>query len=572
MTENAESYYRKANAALAAGKLEQAKDFVKQAIRGFPQASQPLTLAAVIELNRNELEGAARYFREAIRLSDTGAEAAPNWVGWGRILLIQGDPLASLNCFNKACALVDGFAAAHAGKGAALMELGRYREGEQAARRALGLQDDPLTQLTLARCMLFQSRVSEAKKILLGLRAAQQVQFEVRFHWAGILKAEGDIEEAAKQFRALLQENPSYPGHYELAQCKTFLTKDDEDLKWMLETKSQLDKENLSREIHHQAMRQSDLCFSLGKAYDDLGEPDFAFGYWREGNRIHQTVESTAVKPVGDQVRRAGQYLTDFLLDRAADSSRRRESLGAPLWILCMPRAGASLLEQMLNGHSAIRSEGETNPRLQALKELIAESHDPGRQDFGELLGLLDPGEKGKCEHVRFVANKSPENFIYAPILSELVQSSKFINLRRHPLDSAFSQYTHLFSKGLGWTYSFEAIVEYHYLYYKALDRAEQFLGPRLCTIYYEMLVTDPIQELTRLLGFLGVDYEPNCLQYASRQHAVWTASNVQVRQTLNRKGIGRWKKYEKHMQPVIDGLASATTAYEETVAELMRY
>lgn len=569
MTENVESPYQKATRALAAGELEQARAFAKDAIQALPRASQPLTLAGVIELNRGKLVEATRYFREAIRLSHAGSEAAPNWVGWGRVLLIQGDIPASLNCFDKACALASNFAPAHAGRSAALMELGRYQDAEQAARRSLGLQDDALTQLTLARSLLFQSRMDEAKGILSGLKAFPQIEFDVRFHLAGILRAEGKIQEAEAEFRALLDDNSCYPGHYELAQCKTFTRDDDQDLKRMIHAKANLDRETSEEKVRYQSMRRCDLSFSLGKAYDDLGELDRAFGCWQEGNQAHPALESVGLELVEDQLNRTGRWLANRPLNQRSWLLTEREGLASPLWILCMPRAGASLLVQMLNGHSEIESEGELNPILQVIKKTLDERGRQDSQSTSDLFELQTLGKGGECKDARFIANKSPENFIYAPIFSELVVDAKFVSLRRHPLDSALSQYTHLFAKGLGWTYSFDAIIRYHHLYHEALARAERRLGPRLYTVYYERLVADPMRELTRLLAFLNLDYEPNCLEYMSREQAVWTASNVQVRQALNFRGIGKWRKYRKHMEVLIDGLAELTANYDAKLKAL---
>jgi|GEM_PF-5919909 len=559
------SAYAQAVAAFRANRIGVAQEWLGRAISQDPRDPGARHLAGVVALTSGRLREAEARFREALRLfpEPAGESAAASWVGLGRVQLPQGRLEQALSCFDKAVRLAPGFAPAHAGRAAVLCDLGDYRTSEREARRALESGDEARTRLVLARALMFQSRMEEAEPILETLAGHPDVQFAARFHLAGSKAARGRAGEAEEEFRSLLREQPGYPGYLELSRTKRFRDRRDADLEHMHAV-----FEGLPAEPSHLSdVLRTDLCFAMAKAYDDLDDAGGAWPLLERANRLRAAAEPFDFASFERRVERfiaAGRFL--------AGPARPDESAAgaAPLVIAALPRSGSSLLEQMLAGHAAVSAGGEFSPFIPLLDDLLdrfdgelvpSPALASARRNVAGVLGEYDAG-------VRHVTDKSPVAFLYAGLLGAVAPQARFIHLQRHPLDTALSQYSQSFARGMGWTYGLESIARYHATYERIMSVWRECLGERLLEVSYEALVTRPEHEIARILRFCGLEYEPACLAFPESRRAVWTASGIQVRERLGPQRIGRWRRYATQLRGLSAGMRQSILRYEERLAD----
>lgn len=553
--------YAQALSAFHANRMDAAGRHVRDAMIDDPEDPRPRHLAGVMALVAGRLAEAQARFREAIDMSTASADAAASWVGLGRSYLPQGSLEDARNCFQRAVSLSPGLGPAHSGLAAVSCDLGGYVRAEEEARIALRYADDARTRLVLARALLFQTRIDEAEPLLEVLSRDRDVRYIALFHLAGCKAAHGRRSEAEETFRTVLEEQPTYPGHLELARSKVFRQADDPDLGRMRALLDRIPAEP----SYFSRVLSVDLCFALAKAYDDLHEFDRAFPYLQRANRIRAQAEPFDINAFRRQV--------DAVVDtvRALPSPERADfaSGPVPLVIAALPRSGSTLLEQMLCAHPAIAGGGEFSPFVPVLQELVNASTSDGaslanghllehaRRELLRLLSCLGSGAD-------YLTEKSPVAFVYAGLMGRIFPGTRVIHLVRDPLDTAFSQYRQLFAPGMGWTYDLDLIPRYRAVYESAVDQWRASPDIRYIEVSYEGLVREPRRELVRILEFCGLEWDPSCGDFQNNKRAVWTASGLQVREKLTSRHVGHWRHYAPYLEGLREALAPAVAAYEQ--------
>ena len=153
------------------------------------------------------------------------------------------------------------------------------------------------------------------------------------------------------------------------------------------------------------------------------------------------------------------------------------------------------------------------------------------------------------------VVDKGLVNYLYVGALALALPQARIIHVRRNPLDVAWSCYRRRFHDGLAWSYNFESIAAFMRGYAEICMFWKNALPERILAIDFEHLVLDPDTETARVFGFLGLERPENWRAFHERSDAVLTSSQLQVRKPLNPSGIGAWKRYERHLGPMVDAL-----------------
>ncbi len=549
--------YDEAVAALRANRIEIAEQRVREAISQDPNNPYAYYLGGRLALMTGRQGEAEARFKEALRLFPVTKKQAiaASWVGLGRARVEHSPPEEAMSCFDQALKIEPGYPPAHMSRAALLCDIADYKHAESEARHVLNSVDDARTRLVLARALLHLSRLEEARPILEELAHHPELHIHARHQLASCMAAQGQAREAEKEFRDLLGAQPHYPAYLEFARTKTFQEDSDGDLKRM---HGVLD----SLPAPADDTLQPDLCFALAKAYDDLEDAKQAWSFLARANRLRAAADPfdfDAFERDVDTLLTVGRQLAD----RPRDDTPRQNA--APLAIAFLPRSGSSLLEQMLAGHPAVGAGGEYSPFLPPLYEIPGQAQggealiaalDRARRSIAQTLAGVEPG-------ILRVTDKSPHVFLYAGLLDAAAPDARFINLTRHPMDVALGQYRQAFARDLAWASDLELIARYHALYERVMSTWRECLGDRMLEVNYEALVYQPEEELTRILNFCGLDYDPACLEFQENNRAVWTASNLQIREQLNARGIGRWLRYEPQMQGLLDMMRDSVTRYE---------
>ena len=232
-----------------------------------------------------------------------------------------------------------------------------------------------------------------------------------------------------------------------------------------------------------------------------------------------------------------------------------------PVFIVGMPRSGTSLTEQILASHPEVFGAGELNDINESIAKLPAMIRNnntyPGcikdlNQEIADKLAqeYLTRLDSFSTEKKR-ITDKMPHNFVNLGLISLLFPEARIIHCLRDPRDTCLS----LYFQDFGWIHPYATRLEnlgnYYVQYKRLMKHWTSVLDTPILTIQYEDIISDQEHISRELVNFCGLDWHDDCLQFYASTRTVATASYDQVRQPIYKKSIGRWKNYEKHLDPL---------------------
>lgn len=384
---------------------------------------------------------------------------------------------------------------------------------------------------------------------------------EIHLIRAQIYRILGRREESIASFRASLADNPKNgAAWWGLADMKTFefSSEDQTALNGLLGAPSLPPEQKCM------------IAFTLAKASEAEGDWDRTMALYHRANamrpnRRFQPANFTAA------IDRVTASLSADALTRQADP---RSSGPVPIFILGLPRSGSTLVEQILASHSQIEGTIEqpilpnTKMKAHALcvkkygGDYLSQLGAVSEADLSEIgQSYLHDGALFRSGETAYFTDKLPFNFEHVGLIHKILPQAIIIDTRRNPLDCGLSLYKQYFSSGSDFSYALDHIGAYYNGYLKLMDHWQSVLPGRVLTVQHEHLVRDPERHIRALLDHIGVAFEPDCLNFHATQRAVRTASSEQVRQPINAKGIGAWRKVDAHLEPLKAALGEATLA-----------
>jgi hypothetical protein len=234
-----------------------------------------------------------------------------------------------------------------------------------------------------------------------------------------------------------------------------------------------------------------------------------------------------------------------------------------------MPRAGSTLIEQILASHSMVEGtmelpdipamalrEGRGSDWIDATVALSADDTERLGAEFIERTRIQRKTDKP------FFIDKLPNNWNYLAFIRLILPNAKIIDARRHPLDCCFSNYRQHFAKGQAFSYDLGHMGQYYADYVRAMAHFDAVAPGYVYRVIHEQLLDDPEQEIRKLLEYLGLPFEDACLNFHQNKRAVRTASSEQVRRPINRDGVDQWKPYAAHLEPLKHALGNLWEIY----------
>ncbi|MFL6857673.1 MAG: sulfotransferase [Allosphingosinicella sp.] len=478
--------------------------------------------------------------------------------------------------------------------------LGRYRDAEALLRRALELAPDfTAARANLATALYRQNRPAEAVDVLESIAESESDVLGHRNLKAAALSRIGGYEEAIRLYQKVLEYRPKQPkvwmsfGHVLKTVGRTAdgvaayrraigLAPTLGEAWWSLANLKTVRLEGADVAAMEAALRRPGLAdadrlhlhFALGKALEDAGEAERAFGHYAEGNRLRRAELDYDADEVTAHVDRSIALLTpDFLAARAGGGCPAPD----PIFILGMPRAGSTLVEQILASHPLVEGTMEL-PDIPILARRLSGPRDEER--YSERLAALTPDERRalgeeylertrvhRREDRPFFIDKMPNNWVHAGLIHLILPNARIVDARRHPLDCGFSNFKQHYARGQGFSYALSDMGRYYADYVRLMAHVDAVLPGRVHRVIHERLLDDPESEVRALLAFLGLDFDPACLAFHENKRAVRTASSEQVRRPINREGVGQWRAFEPWLGPLKDALGPVLDAYPEAPA-----
>jgi Tfp pilus assembly protein PilF len=471
--------------------------------------------------------------------------------------------------------------------------IGRWRDAENLLRRAVELAPGwTAAKANLALVLGRMGRPAEAMELLDEIFEDEPEELG---HWnlkAATLGRLGDFEQAIELYEGVLERSPgqarvwlSY-GHmlktigrqadgvaayrqsialkpalgeawWSLANLKT-VKFDEADLHAMQEA------------LHSPDLADEDrfhLDFALGKALHDLGRTDDAFAHYAAANALRLKSQPHRPQEISRTVDRCIDAFTAETLASRNGGCEARD----PIFIVGMPRAGSTLIEQILSSHSLVEGTSEL-PDIPALSRKLGPYPKAVLGQSGTDLSALGDeylkrsGVQRRTERPFFI-DKLPNNWLFVPFIHLILPNSKIIDARRHPLGCCFSNFRQHFAHGQAFTYDLGHVGRYYADYVRLMAHVDAVLPGRVHRVIYERMVDDTEAEVRRLLDYCGLDFEPQVLEFYKTERAVRTASSEQVRRPIYREATEEWRAYEPHLAPLVSALGPVLDAYPDVPA-----
>jgi len=320
-------------------------------------------------------------------------------------------------------------------------------------------------------------------------------------------------------------------------------------------------------------MSQVYLMFALGKAHEDLGKYHAAFNYYRQGNDLKRAQSGyDAGKMSAELQAQQSFFSTDLFKARAACGHTASD----PIFIVGLPRAGSTLLEQILASHTLVDGTLELPNILSIAQSLRRRGQLADNREYPSILADLPDselryfGQKYLADTAihrqgaPYFIDKMPNNFRHIGLIKLILPNAKFIDARRHPLACCFSAYKQLFAEGQEFSYDLGDLGQYYRDYVALMNHWHSVLPGDILQINYEQVVEDLEGQVRRLLDYCGLPFEAQTLNFHDTQRSVRTASSEQVRKPLYREGLNQWQNFSDELQPLQRQLADVIRQYEQ--------
>ncbi len=391
-----------------------------------------------------------------------------------------------------------------------------------------------------------QERDQEA--VLLMEKALALFPTASHFHHniAGLYRRMGRLDEAEARFREAIRLKADYGEAYQgLAEMIKFKSGDP----LIQQVAQQLKRKELDQGL------RSYFHFAAGKILDDIGQYRDAFTHYTQGNTLaNRKFDSNQFRSL----------VKDILYVSGRSQAIRAEGAGndseTPTFIVGMPRSGTTLVEQILASHSKVFGAGELND----MKFIAANTRQlsrfkvdypntiPGLQntDYAALAAeyLKRIQALVEDENVNRIVDKHPLNFQFIGLIFSMFPNAKIIHTVRNPLDTCLSCYFQNFTKGQDYSFDLRALGNFYNDYRRLMEHWETIYPGRIITVKYEDVLSGQENETRRLLGFMGLEFEQQCLDFHQTERKVSTASFLQVRKPLYRTSEKRWMNYRAEL------------------------
>jgi tetratricopeptide (TPR) repeat protein len=461
------------------------------------------------------------------------------------------------NLLRRAIELAPGFTPARANLALVLYRTNRAGEAlEELARVTAEDPDNPGTLNLQAAAFGRIGEFDEALALYAQVLKDAPNQPKVWMSYGHMLKTVGKLAEGVAAYRRALEIEPGLGEvWWSLANLKT-VTFSADDIAAM---ETVLAAPALSPEDRWH------LDFALGKAHEDRGEAEAAFAHYAAGNALRKRRLPYKAEETTAAVDRAIAAATPELFARFAGAGCPAPD---PIFVLGMPRAGSTLIEQILSSHSAVEGTSEL-PDIALLARGI-EGYPAALSDLppAELRSLGDQYlERTRIQrHTQrpLFIDKLPNNWLHVPFIRLILPNAKIIDARRHPLSCCFSNFKQHFARGQGFSYSLEDLGRYYSDYVRLMAHVDRVLPGHVHRVIYERMVDDTESEVRALLAYCGLPFEDACLAFYDNERAVRTPSSEQVRRPIYREGTESWKAFEPWLGPLKQTLGLVLEAYPD--------
>ena len=368
-------------------------------------------------------------------------------------------------------------------------------------------------------------------------------------------KTLGSTDQAIKSYQSAYQIKPDHgEAFFSLANLKTYSFSDYE-LDSMRQQVERVDLSLRDKAYFH---------FALAQGCEVKGEYEEAFFHLDRGNQIKNDQSKYSIENMEREFQAQIDICNDSFFKELGQGGNDTKD---PIFILGLPRAGSTLIEQILASHSMVDGTLEL-PNILSMAQSLRGDDIYGKEGnypkSMESLTLEQREAFGKnfIEDTRMhrkdapmFTDKMPNNFRHIGLIHLIMPNAKIIDARRYPLDCCFSMFKQLFAQGQEFTYGLEEAGSYYNSYVKLMNHWDKVLPGKVLRVNNEDVVDDLEGQVTRMLEFIEIPFEEECISFYKTERLVRTPSSEQVRKPVNKDGMERWKPYAKYLKPLLNVL-----------------
>ena len=487
----------------------------------------------------------------------------------GEVAARAGLPVEAERVFRQALELAPGFEYARLHLAMALNQQSRFGEAlAELDRLSPELQDFAEVQSLRSTILSRTGGYEEAIAIHRRGLAERPDDQDLLMSLAYLLHTVGEQDEAVATYRRLLELNPgAAEAWWRLSNLKTFAFADD-------------DVGAIRRASDDRFLAPLDrlyLHFALGKALEDRGEDEGAFREYEQASAIRAAELQHQPQSVTNFVDETERLFTSEFLAAHADSGFPARD---PIFIVGLPRAGSTLVEQILASHPQVEGTAELSDIVTLARSLESDERRASEGAWQRYPGVLADlsaeelsrlGElylertrvQRKTDRPRFT-DKMTINWAHVGFIKLILPNAKIVDVRRHPLAAGWSNFRHHFARGQEFSYDLEHIGAYYRDYVRLMRHFDEVAPGAIHRVIHEKLVTDPEGEIRRLLDYLDLPFDKACLDFHKTKRAVRTPSAEQVRRPISADSAEQWRRFEQWLDPLKAALGPALERWED--------
>ena len=543
---------KKAQKFIASGNLAKAESLCTKILKKDPQQVDALHLLGIIALNKNQFEKAIQIFGRVLQITPNHAV---NCYNLGIAYSANGQSDLAVKHLQTAIKLQPDMACAHRDLCAALKDCGNFERAVQAGRTAVTLAPkDPGANYNLAAALHEWRDFEAAFEYYKQADRLAPGNPTILFDLAQVYLGRGETDAARDCFRQVIKRYPrEIESHRQLMRLSSYETPDHEDIARIKAMENETWLSNNDRTA---------IYFMLSKAYKDCGLYDEAFAYALKGNRIQDQEHQFNPDEFADYISALINFYTP---ERISELSKLGHQTKTPIFIVGTPRSGTTLTEQILCSHQDVFGAGELDwvtRCVNALPDYLESSKDyPACAENMTEKAAADLGSK----YLRYlnslasgqprITDKMPGNFLHLGFIHILFPNAHIIHCQREPRDACISMFLEYFPGVVSYSYDLYKLGAYYSQYLRLMEHWWSVLPEdAMLELEYESMVQNQEAETRRLLAFLDLEWDEACLAFHKKKRRVFTASHLQVTQPLYSSSVGRWKIYQKHLQPLEEG------------------
>ena len=591
------------------GNVEAARAAYKALLTQSQKNARLLAEIGVFEAANGEFASARRHLEKALKINPTDPDIHYNFAEVARQ---TGAVALAERHYRRTIALVPNHADAHYGLGEALRLLGKTAEALPCLIRAHELQPQDAEILNCLGISLEENdHEQDAEQAFRRALAASPNYHDARANLAALLAEREDFEQADKEFaaipvsampadilaswahalyslrkldraeeiagRALALDPKSVKaldikasvaqryGRFDEAEALTrqqlALDPRDADGYQRLSTIRRLGDESikslqkLAQDNRATADQRATAGFALYSVLDRAGRYDEAFEALARANAIR--AEQRPYKAEFSE-QMAARTMATF--DRGFLEGRRHEGLDqdGPIFILGMPRSGTTLVEQILATYQQVHAGGERNDLTLVARGLTGYPEQAGIMSSSwalETAQSVFATMREAAPEKPFATNKAPGNYLFIGLIAWLFPKARIVHCRRDPMDNGLSCFEQNFALDISFSTGLDSFAHAYHWQEQLMAHWHDVCPIPIHTVNYETLVSDPEPSARALVDYIGLPWDPACLDTTAPTRAIDTASVWQARQPINTGSIGKWRRYERQLAPLAQAL-----------------